>query len=210
MVFCSGPYLEKKVSVMKRIALLVSSLLFTACPPPTISFNYAALPNPNASPYKVRSGDVLNVRVLKNEGTTGSYTVRPDGFISMPLGGEIKVRGLDTSQVRGKLITQLKRFITDAQDVVSVSLERVRGITYSVIGEVNRAGVFDNTRYVTILEALAAAGGLNVYAIPHGIYVLRTTAQGQTRIPFSYKATVKNPAGNRNFYLLPGDVVVVP
>lgn len=197
-----------------RLAPLAGLLLVVAgasgCPSATVSYDYASLPDPSRAPYLVQAGDVVNVRVLRNESTTGTYTVRPDGYISMPLGGEIKVVGLSTDQVRKRVVERLQKYIEDAKDMISVSLEQVHGIRYSVIGEVNRAGVFESTSYVTLLEALANAGGLTIYAKPHEVYVLRKDSSGQTRIPVSYPATVKDPAGNRNFYLLGGDIVVVP
>jgi polysaccharide export outer membrane protein len=191
-------------------ALLCGIPLITGCPSAAVSYDYASLPDPTASPYKVRPGDVVHVRVLRNENTTGTYTVRPDGFISMPLGGEIRISGLSTEEVRQRVVSRLKKFIEDAQEMISVSIDQVRGIRYSVIGEVNRAGMFESQSYVTLLEALANAGGLTVYAQPEAVYVLRRTKKEQLRIPVSYTQTVKDPSGNRNFYLLSGDVVVVP
>jgi len=201
-------------SVLGRLTALVWGSLLVAgaagCPPAALSYDYASLPDPSRAPYLVQPGDVVNVRVLRNENTTGTYTVRPDGFISMPLGGEIKVVGLSTVQVQKQVVARLRKYLEDAKDMISVSLEQVHGLRYSVIGEVNRAGVFESTSYVTLLEALANAGGLTIYAKPHEVYVLRKDSRGQTRIPVSYPATVKDPAGNRNFYLLGGDIVVVP
>ncbi len=175
------------------------------------SFDYRTLTDPTRQPYKVQSGDMIHVRVLRNENTSGQYAVRPDGKISLPLAGEVEVRGMTMSDVRDRLVHQLKRFIDDAASVVSVSLSRVHGVSYSVIGEVTRAGVFQSTRYVTILEALAQAGGLTPYAGGSRIHVIRRAADGQQlNIPAPYKSLIQDPTENRNFYLLNGDIVVVP
>ena len=176
-----------------RLAPLVVGLLLTAgCPVSAVNYDYASLPDPTASPYKVKPGDVVHLRVLRNENTTGTYTVRPDGFISLPLGGEIRVSGLSTEQVRQQVVSRLKKYIEDAQEMVSVSIDQVRGIRYSVIGEVNRAGMFESQSYVTLLEALANAGGLTVYAQPEGVYVLRRVERKQQRIQEkSFHPTVK-------------------
>jgi polysaccharide export outer membrane protein len=198
------------MQLARLTALLCGIQLITGCPSAAVDYDYASLPDPTASPYKVRPGDVVHVRVLRNENTTGTYTVRPDGFISMPLGGEIRISGLSTEEARQQVVKRLSKFIEDAQEMISVSIDQVRGIRYSVIGEVNRAGMFESQSYVTLLEALANAGGLTVYAQPEGVYVLRRAEKKQLRIPVSYTQTVKDPSGNRNFYLLSGDVVVVP
>lgn len=188
---------------------LVALLALLGCSGP-VSYNYASLPNPLEQPYRVKPGDVVHVRVLKNEATTGTYTVRPDGHVSLPLGGEIAVRNKTVAEVKQVVVKRLARYIEDAGEMVSVAVDQVRGVRYSVIGEVNRAGMFDSPSYVTVLEALANAGGLTIYAQPDAIYVLRRAGGKRSRIPVSYPRTVADPSDNRNFYLLAGDIVVVP
>jgi polysaccharide export outer membrane protein len=186
--------------------LLLPIVLLAGCPSATINFDYSQLPDPNKSPYKIQSGDRISIRVLRNDANTGIFIVRPDGYISLALGGEVQARGLTTEEVRQKVVEKLRKFIENADEMIAVSLEQVQGIRYSVIGEVNRPGFFDAPRYPTVLEALANAGGPNNYAQGDACYVLRD----QQRIPFSYQQTIKNPSGNRNFYLIGGDVMVVP
>jgi polysaccharide export outer membrane protein len=186
---------------------LLLPMVVGGCPSGAVRFDYSTLPDPNKSPYKIQSGDRINIRVLRaNDTNTGVFIVRPDGYISLALGGEVMARGLTTEDVRRAVVNKLAEFITDADKMIAVSLEQVQGIRYSVIGEVNRPGFFDAPRYPTVLEALANAGGPNNYAQSDAIYVLRE----QQRIPFSYQQTIKDPSGNRNFYLIGGDVVVVP
>jgi len=189
-----------------RLLLCVLGVLLAGCPPAAIRFDYSTLPDPNKSPYRVQSGDRVNVRVLRNDANTGVYVVRPDGFISLALGGEIQARGLTTEELRRAVVDKLRKYIENADEMIYLSLEQMQGIRYSVIGEVQRPGFFETPRYPTILEALANAGGPNNYAQGDAIYVLRD----QQRIPFSYTRTNKDPSGNRNFYLMNGDVVVVP
>lgn len=173
-------------------------------------FDYQALPNPMRAAYQVKPGDVLHVRVIRNDNLTGTYTIGPDGCISLSLIGEINVGDLTIEAVRERLVKSLAKYIDGAEEMVSVSLEQTHGLAYSVIGETNRPGVFESPRYVTILEALANAGGLTVYAESEGIYVLRRTGAKEVMIPVSYSETIKKPSSNRNFYLLAGDIVVVP
>ena len=192
-----------------RTFAIFALLMLASCGAPAVNYDYASLPDPRGAQYSVQPGDVVQIRVLRNTTVSGSYTVRPDGYISIPLVGEVRVRGMNLSKVRGRLVKMLSKFIEDAGDVVSVSLDQVHGIRYSVIGEVNRAGHFESPRYLTILEGLANAGGLTPYARPHAVYVIRDQKTKKLRIPVSYEQTVKDP-GRRNFYLLSGDIVVVP
>jgi polysaccharide export outer membrane protein len=189
-----------------RARLVGIVLLLGGCPTAAVNYDYSSLPDPNKTAYRIQPGDRVNVRVLRNDANTGVYVVRPDGCISLALAGEIAVRGLTTDQLRREVVERLRKYIENADEMISVSLDQVHGIRYSVIGEVNRPGMFETPRYPTVLEALANAGGPNSYAQGQGMYVLRD----QKRIPFSYEQTIKDPSGNRNFYLLNGDVVVVP
>lgn len=191
---------------LQVLALLGAVPVLTACPSPAVNFDYKSLPDPATIGYKVQAGDRIHIRVLRNEANTGTHVVRPDGFVSLPLAGEILARGKSIEELRTEIVSRLNKYIQDANEMVSVSIEQVQGIRYSVIGEVQRAGFFESPRHVTLLEALANAGGLTAYAQPDAIYVLR---QNQQRIPVSYPRTVQDPA-SRNFFLLGGDVVVVP
>ena len=185
----------------------LAAWLLAACAT-SVNYDYAGLPNPTNEPYRVQPGDVLQVRVFRNDNITGNYQVRPDGSVSLPLAEEIAARGSTVAEVRAAIVERLKKYIEDAGGMTSVTLDQVRGIRYSVIGEVQRAGSFEVNHYVTLLEALANAGGLTAYAQPDSLYVLRRQGGQQLKIPVSYAQTIKD--SNRNFFLLSEDVVVVP
>jgi polysaccharide export outer membrane protein len=191
------------------LVLLGAVTALAACPSPAVNYDYRSLPDPATIGYKVQAGDRIHIRVLRNEASTGTHVVRPDGYISVPLAGEVLARGKSIEELRTELVSRLNKYIQDANEMVSVSIEQVQGIRYSVIGEVQRAGFFESPRHVTLLEALANAGGLTAYAQTEAIYVLRRDGQNQLKVPVSYTRTVQDP-GNRNFFLLAGDVVVVP
>jgi polysaccharide biosynthesis/export protein len=188
------------------LRVVALALLLGGCPASAVSYQWSSLPDPNKTPYRIQAGDRINIRVLRNDANTGVYTVRPDGHISLALAGDLLARGLTASELKVQVVERLRKYIENTEEMVAVSIDQVQGIRYSVVGEVTRPGMFETPRYPTVLEGLAAAGGLNTYAQGNAIYVLRE----QTRIPFSYEQTIKDPSGNRNFYLLNGDVVVVP
>jgi polysaccharide export outer membrane protein len=61
---------------------------------------------------------------------------------------------------------------------------------------------------LTVLQALALAGGLKDFADAKNIKILRKTTTGLQTIAFNYKDAVKSPRAP--IYLRPGDTVVVP
>lgn len=191
---------------MRMLIRLCALFVAANCGCATIpDYQYGSLPDPRGKAYRLQAGDLVQVRVLRNSGASGAFRVGPDGSIHLPLGGQIQLEGLTLQQARHQVAQILARYIDDAERVTTVSLSEVRGVRYTVIGEVRRPGVFNSQRFVTVLEALATAGGLSPYAEKNKIYVLRQ----KQRIPVAYSATLDEPR-RRNFFLLSGDIIVVP
>jgi polysaccharide export outer membrane protein len=162
---------------------------------------------PIPSDYIIGPGDVLQVTVWKNETLSRVAPVRPDGKISMPLLHDIQAAGLTTMQLRDKIATALGEYLPNPE--VSVSVNEVRSLRISVLGEVQKPGVLELRGKTTILEAIAMAGGFRDFASPSKITVIRTDDGGQTtRIRFNYNRAASGD--EPNLVLRPGDVVIVP
>jgi polysaccharide export outer membrane protein len=64
---------------------------------------------------------------------------------------------------------------------------------------------------MTVLDAIAQAGGFRDFAKQKDVYVLRRGADGnQTRLPFNYKEVIKGRNSEQNIALQSGDTVVIP
>ncbi len=164
--------------------------------------------SPALDPYKIGPEDMLNISVWKNEALSRIVQVRPDGMISMPLLDDVGAAGLTPLQLRDVLAKRLAEFIPNPE--VSVIVADVRSFRVSVLGEVMRPGRFELKSWTTILDVLAQAGGFNQFAARSRIVVLRPTGKTMTRIPFNYNKVVSSGGEEENFYLQPGDVVLVP
>lgn len=189
---------------------------------PTISAPAAsagsALPAPAAalgasrplpSEYVIGPGDILAIQVWKNETLSRMVPVRPDGKISMPLLHDIQASGLTAMQLRDKIAAALAEFLPNPE--VAVSVNDVRSLRVSVLGEVQRPGVLELRGTTTILEAIAMAGGFRDFASPSKITVLRNDEHGKTeRLRFNYNRAVAASSDQENFTLKSGDVVIVP
>jgi polysaccharide biosynthesis/export protein len=158
-------------------------------------------------PYKVGPGDKLRITVYKDpQDSLESVQVRPDGKITMPLIGDIEASGR-TPQELGKAVTgALNTFINNP--VVTVIVLEATASTASVIGEVYHPGMVPLQGDVSILQALAVAGGLKDFADEKNIRILRKGVTGTQTIKFNYKDAIKGHGSNP--YLKPGDIVVVP
>ena len=163
---------------------------------------------PMPSDYVIGPGDLLQVSVWKNETLSRVTPVRPDGKISMPLLHDVQASGLTAMQLRDKISNALGEFLPNPE--VSVSVNEVRSMRISVLGEVQRPGVIELRGATTILEALALAGGFRDFASPSKITIIRNDENGKTqKIKFNYNRAVGN-SGEENLVLKSGDVVVVP
>ncbi len=158
--------------------------------------------------YQINAGDVLNILVWKEEDLQQQTAVRPDGFFSFPLTGDIRAEGRTVDEVSRDLGARIGRFIPDP--VVSVSVHQALGSKVYVIGQVNRPGEFPVNRYVDVVQALTIAGGMTPFAQVDKIRILRREGGTQIAIPFAYSDVAAGKRLQQNIVLKPGDTVVVP
>jgi polysaccharide export outer membrane protein len=174
-----------------------------AAPAPAATDNGAA----NSAAYRIGPEDVLDIAVWKNADLTRRVPVRPDGMISLPLINDVRAAGLTPLELRDVLVKKLAEYMPTPQ--VSVLVAEVRSFKVSVLGEVSFAGRHVLQSKATVLDALAMSGGLKPFAARSRIVVLRPNGNGTERIPFNYDKVVAGD-GAENFYLRPGDIILVP
>jgi polysaccharide biosynthesis/export protein len=157
--------------------------------------------------YVIGPSDVITVTVWKEPTMSGSVLVRLDGKISLPLLGDVTAAGKTPLELADDITTRLKKFIQDPN--VSVVLTQSNSKKIYLLGEVTRKGPVDMTPGMTLLEAIANAGGLTDYAQKGKIYILRVENGQQQKIPVHYKQALKGD-GDSNVALKSGDTIVVP
>ncbi len=159
--------------------------------------------------YVIGAEDVLSIDVWKEPEMSKTVPVRPDGMISLPLIGDIKAAGYTPVQLQDLLAEAMKKMVSDPQ--VTVIVEKVSSLSFNIVGEINHPGYFPLTRRMTVLDAIAMAGGFKDFAKTKKVYVLRTAANGtQERLPFNYKDVIKGKNPQQNIELQPRDTIVVP
>lgn len=158
--------------------------------------------------YRIGPADVLQVSVWRNDALTQTVTVRPDGKISFPLVNDIRAAGLTPLQLRDALASRLTVFIGKPE--VSVVVRELHSFAVSVLGEVRKAGRYEINMRATVLDILAQAGGINEFAARSRIFILRPDGENMKRLTFNYADVTSESGVNDNFYVEPGDIVVVP
>ncbi len=186
---------------MRRFILSFVGLMFCA-------LSATAAEDVPSEGYLIQPGDTLFILVWKEEGLASEVIVRPDGRTSFPLVGSLEAAGRTVEAFEQAVTERLARFIPEP--VVTATVRQVTGNIIYVIGQVLRPGAFPMSRNVDVVQALALAGGLNPYAAPKKIQILRRE-QGELRATgFNYAdiEVAKNLA--QNIVLQAGDTVVVP
>jgi polysaccharide export outer membrane protein len=161
----------------------------------------------HASQFTIGVADVIRVNVWKNADLSQTVTVDPDGFVSLPLLGDVNVVGMKTNQLALLLTAKYASYVVTPQ--VTVSVVDIRSREVFVMGQVGKAGSYPLRAPTTVLQLIAQAGGLTTYAKRKSIYVLRASNGHSEKIPFNYVKVTRGD-GQQNIMLQPGDTVIVP
>lgn len=165
--------------------------------------------NPVSTGYLVGEADVLRINVWKQpEISQLSVTVRPDGMVSVPLVGEVKVSGLTPTQIESVLAGDLKQYVNEPR--VTVSVAEVGSKTVYVTGEIQHPGAYPLVGPIDVLQVIAKAGGVTPYAHRRSVFVLRRINGTSEKIAVNYNRIFHGKNPEQNINLQPGDTVVVP
>jgi polysaccharide biosynthesis/export protein len=165
-----------------------------------------AAPEVSTSPgYVIGVGDVLRINVWKEPDLTLDATVRLDGMITVPLLGDVKAAGRGPTQLANTLMTELDRIIERPR--VTVAVVQANSARIYVVGQTMRPGDFPLSGGMTVLKALALAGGFKDFARTDSIVIIR---EDQTVLPFNYKRVADGKDVSQNVLLAAGDTIVVP
>ena len=155
---------------------------------------------------RIGMDDTFDVRVYGEAELSGTFRVATDGTIDYPLVGRVQVSGLRTGEIQKMLVAKLKdRILKDPQVVVTVKDRNSQKI--SVLGQVSKPGQVSYYPNMTIVDAIASAGGFTGIAAKNSVNLRREVAgRIETRVfPVADISEGRSP----NVQVLPGDVLVV-
>jgi len=176
--------------------------------------------------YRIQVNDVLSIRVMGLDDATSKffnvesqangmnltdaamfvngYSVDKNGQVQLPTVGKIKVQGLTMGEAQELVQRKINEFFTNATVILKMVNWRL-----SVLGEVSRAGAyFVYNNQITILEALAMAGGPNEFADKSHITLMRQSDRGVQALYVDLSDT--KVLSSEYYYLLPNDIIYVP
>jgi protein involved in polysaccharide export with SLBB domain len=157
-----------------------------------------APPAPSAAPpdYQLGTGDKVRVTVYGEDDLSGEFDIDGSGYVRLPLVGQVKAAGLSVHAFEGAVTEKLKAgYLKNPR--VSVEITNYR--PFYIIGEVNKPGEYPYVNNMTVLNAVALAGGYTYRASESEVYVRRNGSKDEAKEPADGTAKI-----------LPGDIVRVP
>ncbi len=166
--------------------------------------------NPEASePFNLLIHNTLNASrsIATTGGSLQTYLVDNNGCIDFPVVGTLQVGGLTKSMCEKLIHDKIQRYMNAEENpIVTV---RMSNYKISVIGEVNRPGMFNvGNEKINIFEALAQAGDLSIYGVRDRVKLIRENAKGRKEI-HTINLNDANIVNSPYYYLQQNDVVYV-
>jgi polysaccharide biosynthesis/export protein len=175
----------------KRLGIAALLLGASSCSPGS---DLAPLPDTQPGPYRLGVNEEVRVITFGQEQLTGQFRINDRGNIVVPLLGEIPANELTTTQLQQAIAARLKDKQLVEHPDVSVDVVSYRPVF--ILGEVSKPGQYPYQPGMTVLTAVAVAGGFTYRAVTDYASILRT-ADGHAvegRVP-------------RNMLVQPGDVI---
>jgi len=158
--------------------------------------------------YVIQPNDMLEIFVWKEPDLTRKVLVRPDGRVSFPLVQDLQAAGITPGELKLQVEKQLSDFLSAPE--VTIIVEAINSYRIYVLGKVQKPGAITVEKPVTVLQALALAGGFQEFARDQEMSIIRTSGTDNTIFDFNYRDVIHGKKADQNILLKSGDVVVVP
>ena len=178
---------------------VLCGMLLAACASlnPSLPAETATMQPGNPSEgYLLEQGNRVRITVFNEPNLSGDFTLDPSGALSMTLLGSIPASGITARTLANRIEAILKKDGYFQDPKVSVEVQTFR--PFYVLGEVRQAGEFPYITGMTVLSAVAKAGGYDYRAWEGEVLLVRTINNEQKE----YRAVERTP-------ILPGDIVKV-
>lgn len=179
---------------MFAMSLLAGVAGLPACSAPGAGL--PPVPTADTSNYRLGAGDQVRIITFADEQLTGEFRVNDGGTIALPLLGSMKAAGLTTGQLEGEVADALRQ--RNLYKDPSVAVEVIAYRPVFILGEVSRPGQYPYQPGMTVVTAVAIAGGFTYRAVEDAASIVRTT-----------NGKAVEGLATRETYVRPGDVITV-
>jgi polysaccharide export outer membrane protein len=159
--------------------------------------------------YRLQPGDVLEVQYRFSPEFNQTMTVQPDGYVSLEIGGDLKVAGLTIEQARQAILRRASARLRDP--VATIVLKEFQKPYFVVAGEVTQPGKIEMRERVTAIQAIMLAGGMKETARSSQVVVFRKINSDIAEVKVLNLKRVRRTSDLENdLTLQAGDMVYVP
>lgn len=132
--------------------------------------------------YRLGSGDRIRVITFGEESLTGEFVVGGSGNVSLPLIGEVRAEGASIPEFQSAVESALKEgYLREPR----VSVEVLNYRPFYILGEVQKPGEYPYTNGLSVLNAVATAGGFTYRANTRRVLIKRSDADGEREFPLT-------------------------
>lgn len=164
--------------------------------PAPSSIPAAQAPELAAQDYRLGPGDQLRIVVFGQSDLTGQFVVNPQGQVAYPLIGEVRAAGQTIPEFTQALTAALQQgYVRQPNVVVEVTTYR----PFYILGEVDKPGTYPFSAGLTVIRAVATAGGFTYRANSHRVFIMHDNE----RVEREYELSTTTP-------VQPGDTVRIP
>jgi polysaccharide export outer membrane protein len=159
--------------------------------------------------YTLNAGDVLDIQYRYTPEFNQTVTVQPDGFVSLQIGGDVKVAGRDLTQVRNLILAKVRTRLESPE--ITVILKEFQKPYVVVAGEVVQPGRLEMREKLTAIQAVLMAGGFKDSAKSSQILVFRKLNADTAEVrSLNFKSLTRTSDLENDLTLQPGDMLLVP
>ena len=164
---------------------------------------------PTEERYTLHAGDVLDVQYRYTPEFNQTVTVQPDGYVSLEIGGDIKVSGRTLQQVRSLILAKARERLESPE--LTLILKEFQKPYIVVAGEVNQPGKIELREKLTAIQAVLLAGGLKDTAKSSQVLVFRKLNADMAEVKvLNFKSLKRTSDLENDLTLQAGDMIMVP
>src|SRR3989442_956481 len=197
--------------LMKKSLLLLIAICFLAGADAAIAQQQKSprLTTVTEERYRLQPGDVFEVQFRYSPEFNQTVTVQPDGYITLEIGGDLKVAGFTIEQTRTAILRQARTRLQDP--VATIVLKEFQRPYFVVAGEVGQPGKIEMRERVTAIQAIMLAGGMKETAKSSQVVVFRKINSDLAEVKLLNLKNIRRTSDLENdLTLQAGDMVFVP